>query len=319
MKDFKVLYLTRDYKFRSDAYSIYFPFFRALKRTGRVDFIEIDTVSKYGHPYEGKVLRGMRFDPIIKFNANVINERYDFIASDNYFPFMFNDWSGIKIPRIVILEDLHGYCPDYLKMIGNRIGYNAIFTRYFDAFEENYDVNVSTFHLPHCISSEIHRDFGYRKEIDFLMTGAYSGCYILRDRVIEKLKWKPYFRRVERIPNRYMAWPFGVEYSKLLNRARISLGTTSTYKYPIAKFFEIPACRTALMGNYIPELGRLGFIPNYNYIHIEMDSDIEGIVRYWLKNKDRLKRVTDRGFSFVHREHNADVRAHQFLKYCEEI
>ena len=311
----KILYITRDYRQRADAYSLYFPFFKILKNIG-VEFIEVDTVSKYGHSYEGGILRGEIFNMPKVLDPNYVNE-FSIIVSDNFFPFMFEDWDKITIPRVMILEDLHQLL--YEKLVSERIGYDAVFTKYYDAFEESYDVVVPYYHLPHCISNEIHKDYKQEKEYDFLMTGAYGGCYVLRDIVLEKLRNKSYFHRIERKLNREMAWPYGVDYCKEINKAWISLATTSTFKYTIAKFFEIPACGTALIGNYIPELGRLGFIPDENFIRIENDYDIEGIVENWLGDKEKLKSIIKNGYDMVHKRHNVDQRAKEFISFCEEI
>ena len=265
----------------------------------------------------------MNYDIPQLLDPEWINE-FSIVVLDNFFPWVFEDWENVTIPKVMILEDLHHGEDEegrniYEKCFSERIGYDAIFTKYLDSFEENWSVDVPYFHLPHCISDELHKDYQLEKEYEFLMTGTISGCYELRDLVMESLDGKPYFWRIERRPNKEMAWPYGVDYCKELNKSLMSLGTTSTYKYPVAKFFEIPACHTALVGNYTPELGRLGFKPNENYIHIEIDSDIAKIVEHYLDDYEKLIEITENGYKMVHKKHNTEQRTKEFISYCEEI
>lgn len=319
----RILYITKDYGERPSAYTLYFPFLDALRAAG-VGFIEVDTLGMYGHSYESGVLSGKSYHMPKVLDPEYINDEFDIIVSCNYFPFMFEDWDKIKIPRVMIQEDLHGphdAADPYVDLVAQRIGYDAIFAKYYDAFlarHDEYD-DVPYYHLPHCMSNKVHKDYGQEKTYEFLMTGTVGGCYVLRDLVLDKLKDKGYFHRIERFNYREMRWPTGVDYCKELNKAWMSLSTTSTYNYTIAKFFEIPACGTALVGNYIPELGRLGFIPGENYIRIENDYDIAGIVEHWLSNKEDLKQIIKAGHDMVNKRHSVEQRVIEFFSYCEDI
>jgi hypothetical protein len=314
----KILYLTRDYTQRASAYSLVFPLERALKATGKVEIIARDTHKKYGRNYDVEVLDGKIFD-VPKLDYKKVNE-YDFMFFENLFPYWFEDWDKIDIPIILGLEDLHGYVPGFLDEVFGRIDVKAIFTKYYTPYLSRYGkkYEVPLFHWPHC-AGDIHKDYGLKKEWGALHIGTMGGDYKLRSQIYETLYDKPYFRRIERQPNALgpSAWPIGEDYARELNKAKIVFNCSSRYQYVVAKFFEIPACRSLMICDYPPDLDRLGFIPDLHYVPVYPAVGIEKTVDYWLRNDKKRQEVTDAGYEYIHKEHMAENRAEEFIQYCE--
>jgi hypothetical protein len=315
----KVLFLTRDYSKRTDAYTLYLPFQQMLKHSG-VDVINVDAFVMYGDSYEPDILNGK----IIKqnvLNPDYINDKYDIVVGENFFPYFYEDWDSIQAKRVIWLEDIHGYCPKWLEMVKNRIGLDGIFTHYLHAFHENYD-EENVYHLPHSISPSVHKDYELEKTYHSLLTGAIGeSVYPLRWKIFKELENKEYFKRIERPQNRLDKYPdshpYGSKYCKHLNMSVMSFASTSIFKYTIAKLFEIPACNSLLLSDFIPEMKELGFIPNENFIEIDMDTDINELIMSL--SSEHIQNVTKKGYEFVHKNHSVKVRCEQFLEYCKEI
>jgi hypothetical protein len=316
----RILYLTRDYTQRASAYSLIFPLEEALKNTGKITIKKRDTLTLYGRDYDYRVLDGNKFG-IPKLDYAEVNE-YDFMFFENLFPYWFEDWDKIDIPIILGLEDLHGYVPGFLEKVFGRMPISAIFTKYYFPYLSRYGdkYKVPVFHWPHC-AGEIHKDYGLKKEWGALHIGTMGGDYKLRTKIYEELLNMPYFHRIDRQPNSLgtKAWPIGEEYARVLNKAKIVFNCSSRFQYVVAKFFEIPACRSLLVSDNPTDLERLGFIPDLHFIPIYPAIGVKKTMDYWLNNDKKRQEVTDAGYEFVHKEHMAINRAEEFLLYCETL
>jgi hypothetical protein len=302
----KILFLTRDYKSRSDAYTLYFPLWKAL-RNENVTVFERDTL-KYGHTYEPKILKGHVFD-VEKLDYDWVNI-FDWVIVENFFPYWFEDWDKIQCKKALILEDIHDYCIKYVNLIRKKTNIDIYLTHYLYPYIRDYN-HKPYFWFPHCASSEIF--YPRKKTIDVLFTGTVGGCYELRDKIVLALKDKPYFKRIKRRINREMAYPYGMDYGELLGSAKISFATSSTYKYMIAKYFEIIASGTLLIANTIPELKMAGFEPNVNYVELDWNcskNDIIELVEYYL-NHDEEREMIIKNALELSKNHTPEIRAKQ--------
>ena len=311
----KVLFLTRDYTKRASAYTLYFPFWEALRKEG-VRIWERDTLTPYGHSYDYDVLQGKEFE-FEKFNTDWLNT-FDWIVIENFFPFWFEDWNKITCKKALICEDLHGFFPDYLRKIQEKIDIDAFFTRYYYPFVNNilgkkFPV-VPVFWLPHIADPKIF--FPRSQQFEVLFTGTTGGCYELRDRIVDALAPKPYFRKTERKPNYKMAWPYGYDYAGLVGEAKISFATGSTYNYMVGKYFEIIASGTLLIANKLPEMLAAGFKEDINYVEIDWNiskNEIVDTVEYYLKNDNEREQIAHAGLKLA-AKHTPEIRAKQLME-----
>ena len=114
-------------------------------------------------------------------------------------------------------------------------------------------------------------------------------------------------------------WPVKYEYAKLINSSRITFSCMSIFNYAVLKFFEIPACNSALFSDYGKQLKDLGFIPDKNMVRIDTGVNIKKFIRDWLKRPDELKEISQRGYEMVHEKHTTAKRAEEFIEYLEKL
>ena len=93
----------------------------------------------------------------------------------------------------------------------------------------------------------------------------------------------------------------------------------SIFKYPVLKFFEIPACNSVLFSDYNKELKQLGFEPNENMVRIDKVDNIKKFIRGYLRVPDKLKEISQNGYDLIHTRHTAQKRAEEFVEYVEKI
>lgn len=306
-----ILFLTRDYKDRSDAYTLYFPLWEALRNSGVVVY-ERNTTERYGHTYEPRILKGEKFD-VPKLDTGWISS-FDWVVVENFFPYWFEDWDKIKCKKALILEDMHGYGRTYVDGIKKKTDIDLYLTHYYYPFIE--DINEKPFKwFPHCASHDIF--YPRKKMMDVLFTGASGGCYELRDKILSALSDKSYFKQISRPLNREMKYPYGSDYGDLIGSAKISFATSSTFRYMVAKYFEIIASGTLLIANTIPELKMAGFEPDVNYVEIDWNcsqDDIINKVEYYLSNENERQKIVNNALE-LSKKHTPEVRAKQLKDY----
>ncbi|MCP3683532.1 MAG: hypothetical protein GY861_12665 [bacterium] len=160
--------------------------------------------------------------------------------------------------------------------------------------------------VPHCAEKRIFKNYELKKDIDVLLVGVRSKrFYPLRNKIFKGvlpiLKSKDYRVGHHKHPgyklkgldaiNRQV-----VEYAKAINRAKIVVTCSSVYKYALAKYVEIPMCRSVLCGD-IPgenqEWYRKWMLEISNEISAE---DIAKKIIKVLKNPEHLNILKRKGY-----------------------
>ena len=106
--------------------------------------------------------------------------------------------------------------------------------------------NVKIVNIPHCAEQSIYRDYGEKKDIDVLLTGAISKHYPFRARLRNIM-----LSKLSSIVNcKVLGHPGGdlnnikgpilEDYARLINRSKITLTCSSRHKYRLGKYVEIP-------------------------------------------------------------------------------
>lgn len=321
----KILWLTIDRSNRVASH-IFTGLQKAVKRQPNVhvDFIirKIDLLA--GEFCRATVMGGLKLSPVIDINKA---SEYDVIFTDAIFAYMSEKWDKINITKAVLIEDQHGpVVKKYVYDAFDKFGFNIFFVRYKNPTKRfhPYLYERKVFWLPHSIDTNFFKDYGLEKNIGVLNMGRMnSQVYPIRNKIHEELKSVSYYKRIQRPsekinPSDY--WPVGKDYARVLNRAKIVSSSTSVYNYPVLKFFEIPACRSVLMSNYIKELSELGFIPGSNFIKIKKNSNIKKVVHNYMKkyNSGLLQDIADKGYNLIHSKHTSEIRAREFIEYLKE-
>ena len=256
-------------------------------------------------------------------NPKFANE-FDFIMVDAPFAFLDENWSKIKTKKGVLIEDQHGDVLEYSKRYMDE-EFDVFFTRYNNILKQHpwlRDQNIKW--LPHGFDPEVFKDYRSFKKWDCLMVGRIQPK-------IYPIRWKAHqqmsnsniiYNRVERpeenVPE-HLRWPIHREYAKMINCSKISFACTSIFNYPVMKYFEIPACNSALFADYNGELGELGFRPNENMVSLNDVDNIANLVKNWIDSPKELKELSQNGHDFIYENHTAEKRAIQLLKYLENI
>jgi len=84
-----ILFLTRDYSNRTDAYTLYLPFHKELNKRG-VDVVVIEAHKLYGDKYEPDILNGKVITQN-QLDVEMINDTYDVIVGENFFPYFYEN------------------------------------------------------------------------------------------------------------------------------------------------------------------------------------------------------------------------------------
>ncbi|MDD2619567.1 MAG: glycosyltransferase [Syntrophomonadaceae bacterium] len=229
----------------------------------------------------------------------------------------------LSIPFAVALHDLHYQIEARKEAI---IGANIlhVFSLYRDSFYEWYPELGHKLHwLPHHANTDIFKDYGLPRAIDYLFMGAvHEGVYPLRYKILRKMKGRAGFVYHEH-PG-YRNYDDGDEalvgknYALEINRAKIFLTCNSRYRYTLAKYFEILACKTLLLAPSSPELYDLGLIPGVHFVSINED-DFEEKAEFYLHHEKQRLEIACQGYDAVHRHHSTFRRAAQLVNIIENI
>jgi len=199
-----------------------------------------------------------------------------------------------------------------------------IFTYYRERFKEFFpEFSNRMIWLPHHVNTNVFKDYGEKKSIDFLLMGSiHPHIYPLRTRILKTMKsvkgfvYYPHpgyrnFRHDEKAL-------VGERYAREINRAKIFFTCDSKFHYPLNKYFEVLACNTLLLAPTFSELEDLGFLPNQHFVPIT-EHDFMQKARYYQRHAAVRKRIASAGFQMVRTNHSTKVRASQFLAIVHEI
>ena len=207
--------------------------------------------------------------------------------------------------KCIVLEDLHCWSYDewenlswHLHSTYKRI-YNFLHTHNiyfcttmyqcpeFAQLEGFYNFK-KIYTIPHHFNSEEFQDYKIEKNYDILMYGNIDPkLYKFRNRLAGLLDtMKGCGIKIRGIT--YDENIRGDELAKLINQAYLCVATKSDYDYMVAKYFEIAACNTCILGN-INEQGKEYFGDNMVLITAEMSDDqIKNLIFQSLFNKKSL-------------------------------
>ncbi|MGD6775881.1 glycosyltransferase family protein [Sutcliffiella horikoshii] len=246
---------------------------------------------------------------------------------------MINGLGSISIPKGCVVIDIHfnrKIRKDYFK--NNKI--DVIFSLTKSSFLKAFPTFKKKFKWwPFAINPSVFKDYKVKKNYDFLLMGqVYDhqknsrtktitpiGKYPFRDEVLLKMRKVPGFvHRPHPGHHAKMNSLVNANYAKEISKAHIFFTCGSRYKYPVLKYFEIPACRTLMLAEPVPDILELGFKDGENFVACNRDNFYEKAM-YYLKNENERELIRDNGYKFIHEKHTISVRALEITSYIEEL
>ena len=263
----------------------------------------------------------------------------DVIFTDAPFAYPNESWPA-GVPKTCLIEDQHG--PNVKGYVDDcrASGFDLFLARY-PGIERFHPDLPPTAWFPHSVdaglfhpssmgnSKQYSRDQG-RVEFPIegfqtLMTGRINPtiypirAWIDREMTRPHSRAKEIYTRIDRPPEGTDdPFPAGIYYADYLRNARIAFACTSCYHYTLLKLFEIPACGTVLVCDFIPELRSLGFTPGLNMLTIEPQTDLLQQVEAHLARKD-LDDIAVAGADLIAERHTAAIRAPQLVAHLESL
>lgn len=266
---------------------------------------------------QGCLNRTIRRNEIVKEHLDA-NPDYDFIICADIFAFNNEKWCDIKIPKAAMFEDQHG--DNNLSQVKDMVKDNwLVLHRYqFRKFHTDLHKYLKCIWFPHSVNTKIFRDYNMERKYDILQTGALYKVYETRNFVKSVFSGDERYKIIERpkenVPNQ---WPTRKDYAKELNKAYLNVCCGSVYQYPVMKYFEIPAAKSVIFGDWFDELGDLGFEPYNNMLVIDRDN-IKKQVDFLLDNKKRLIEIANNGHNLVYRRHTNEIRAKELIDIIKD-
>ena len=197
-------------------------------------------------------------------------------------------------------------------------------------FHGKLDPKYKLVHNPHCGEIQMYHDWKEPKTVDVMLSGTCSPktCYPLRykfaNRVGNLLKKKGVKFHIFHHPGyRYKNLEdikhHRKKYCKAINRAKIAVTCASDFHYALAKYVEIPLCRTALCADLPRENQdwyRKWMIPISNDYNAEK---IINIIMPYLKDEQKLKEITELGYQENLKHRTQEEYARRFVFLAEEF
>ena len=320
----KILWATLD---RSERVVKHFDDFRdAVKKYADVDEIYQDTGRHIAGSFGQRCVQDKILPPLKIQEYLDTHPAPDLIICDALFAYLHEPWKNIKIPKAVMIVDVHGDIVKRSMDTAFEGQFDFVFHRFNTAFHkvhpEAKDRHCCIW-LPHAIDTERFYARGSHKNRtkDVLHLGIVDEFYPNRQEAVFQLNGRPYFELIPRPKesmDREKKWPVGEDYAELIASAHICITGGSIYDAPVLKYFEFPACGTLLMSNWFSDLGLLGFVPGINMV-VSDNNDLAGQIGDLLNDKSKIKNIAFKGMKLIHECHNLDLRARQFLNWLNQL
>jgi hypothetical protein len=235
--------------------------------------------------------------------------------------------------RVVIYcEDLHWFhtAMQATKSLALTVA-DLILASYAPVFEQFFPAVAAAKQVvwvPHAASPEFMLPLNESAENVILLSGMTNDYYPLRQRM-KALANETEFRIVEHPHPGYQcdhdhdtSQNVGAAYARRINASRAAFTDASKFNYLLAKFFEIPATGSLLLGDsaVAKELSQLGFCERVHYIPVS-DATMESELRRILdtKNHAELDEVRRQGQHLIWEQHKTSDRAKLIDGICTAV
>ena len=179
--------------------------------------------------------------------------------------------------------------------------------------------------IPHSASPDFMLPYNRCPENSILLSGAISRYYPLRQQMKALHAQGSHSIAYHGHPGYYTGYDYendqdiGGGYAKTINRYRAAFTDSLTFKYVVAKYFEIPATGALLFADDAVSgpLRELGFMENRHYLSVSKET-LEERIQYVLdeRNHEELDEIRRRGQKLVWERHKTSDRARQINEEC---
>lgn len=179
--------------------------------------------------------------------------------------------------------------------------------------------------VPHAASPDFALDYNQAPENCIFLSGAMNEYYPLRQEMLRLHARRLYSIAYHGHPGYQCGYDHGTNedigrgYAQKINRYRTGFTDSLTFKYVVAKYFEIPATGALLLADDAVSgpLRELGFIEYQHYVPVSKQN-LEERVRYVLDpgNHEELDEIRKRGQALVWERHKTSDRARQINEVC---
>lgn len=286
------------------------------------------TMPKHQHKYD--IIRALEKVADVRYwhgNGNIldilkkINIKPDFIfhydIAYNYaFAPNITNLDKVKIPIGCYVLDIHWNTKFRRAYFHKTAKPDLIFSASKYPFLKTFPECKSRFRWsPFAINPNVIKDYKLKKNIRFSLLGLIQPRYKFRKAVLRRMRRVKGFINFKHPGHRARARRgllINNNYAKVINRSQISFTCGSDLKIPVAKFFELPGCKTLMLAEPNRDLKDLGFKDKVNYVACNRKNFYKKAM-YFQRNKRARERITRNGYNFIHKYHSNQVRAQQFV------
>jgi hypothetical protein len=199
--------------------------------------------------------------------------------------------------------------------------YGYIFDQYYPEFSNTKNIVW----IPHSASPDFLLPYNEHPENVILLSGAINKHYPLRQQMRELYDAGLHRIVYDQHPGYHCEYDYeksarvGRAYAGRINSCRAAFTDSLTYKYTVAKYFEIPATGALLLADCAVSepLKEIGFLEWVHYVPVS-SRDLECKVRYVLdeNNHDEVDGIRRRGQELVRQRHKSSDRAKLIDEIC---
>lgn len=231
----------------------------------------------------------------------------------------------VDIPKGVLYWDVQTTQNEFRSFVWKN-NIDLVFSFYRDAFRGFFPEFATKLRwLPNHVYTNEFKDYGLKKDIDCLLMGALSDrIYPLRTKIAREMAGMKGFVHHQHPGYRHFSTEeepikmVGESFAREINRAKIFFTCDSIFGFPIAKYFEVPACNTLLLASGSQELSDLGFVNQDTFVEINEHNYLEKAYYYLEHEAERLE-IAKRGYEMVRQKHSTTARARQFASYVKQF
>ncbi len=179
-------------------------------------------------------------------------------------------------------------------------------------------------HIPHCADPMLFHDYDEPKDIDVLVTGNMNAeIYPFRSR-LAALAWKVLRKRGYRVTvlphpgyaldKQRAGTVVGLDYARMLSRARLVFTCSSRYRYALTKYSEIAMCRSLAVSDVPEQTPEFFHATTHALERSALDDDILRGVEALLDEPDEIARRSTTAYDETMRAYTVGHYAAMFIK-----
>lgn len=271
------------------------------KKTSRVRFHAIDAL--FRDPSVSGIKDGPGFPEWKDVPTSVERHNPDFIFW--YMPLRMEGHDKVTVPKILSYNEAYAIKGVTKEVTESKT--DIVIFHYLNTMKDFPHLHSACqmINIPHCVEKNIFKDYHLPKCYDILFTGAHGkNFYPLRSRLYKMIK-KGCFnkcivkirehpgKRIDTVDTQV------IEYAQDINKAKLVFTCSMTLKNAVAKYSEIPACNSLLIGD-LPDERHEFFKEFLVEITNEMsDKAIVDVVSYWLSHTKEREERARRGMALT--------------------